>query len=154
MAKFPQDDMSLNASLNAKGGNEVNPKNKSSKMLWLFGIIVILALSAIYVFWGGVATKDAIWQTVFLSNGQAYFGHLTQHGDVYVLSNVFYLRTTNALQPTNPPAQAFDIVKLGGELHGPENVMYVPKTAVLFWENMKPDSQVVQSIENFLKASK
>ncbi len=151
MSKFSQfDDMDSNAE---NSGLEMKPKMKNSKKIWVFGIIVILLLSAIYTL-GGAVSKSAKWQTVFLNNGQAYFGRLSGHGDTYVLSDVFYLRTNPNFQPTTPSATAFDIVKLGGELHGPENVMYIPKTAILFWENMRTDSQVVQAIENFLKSAK
>jgi len=42
------------------------------------------------------------------------------------------------------------IVKLGSELHGPEDIMYIPRNQITFWETMRKDSQVVQAIQNFL----
>lgn len=136
------------------GENDFVPAPKKFKKVLVFGILVIVILVAVYSLRTGMLRSSATWQTVFLNNGQAYFGHLSARGDTYVLSNVFYLRTNPNFQATTPPTAAFDIVRLGGELHGPENSMYVPKTAILFWENMKTDSQVVQAIEGFLKSSK
>ncbi len=89
------------------------------------------------------AVPQAAWQSVFLENGQVYFGKLSNISDEYVaLSNVYYLKEASDLQGAN-----LNLVKLGGELHGPEDVMYIRKDSISFWENMKPTSRVVQSIE-------
>jgi hypothetical protein len=37
-------------------------------------------------------------------------------------------------------------VKLGSELHGPQDAMFIDSDKVMFWENMKDDSKVVQAI--------
>lgn len=81
-------------------------------------------------------------QAVFLANGQVYFGHLKKEkGNYTTLENVYYLRTPAAGQT------ATNLVKLGSELHGPENTMFIPNTQISFWENLKNDSQVVQLIK-------
>jgi hypothetical protein len=38
---------------------------------------------------------------------------------------------------------------LGSELHGPEDKMSVSSEQVLFWENLKNDSKVVQAIHKY-----
>jgi hypothetical protein len=95
------------------------------------------------------------WQAVFLTNNQVYFGHVRAAAGEYVLlTDVFYLRVSQPLQQEAPnPPPLIELVKLGGELHGPEDAMYIPKNAILFFENMKPDSPVVQEIERFLSAA-
>lgn len=69
-------------------------------------------------------------QAVFLSNGQVYFGHLSfVDEDNYKLTKVYYLTESSSL------------VKLGEEAHKPQDVMYIPKSTVLFWENLKDAKQ-------------
>jgi len=80
------------------------------------------------------------YQAVFLLSSQVYFGHLTIEGDEYLLRDVFYL---------NAPAegsQRGQLVKRGNELHGPTEPMIVPARSVLFWENMREDSEVAAAI--------
>ena len=84
------------------------------------------------------------WQAVFLNDDQVYFGKLKDHDANYLtLSEVYYLRTTADLESSSN----LNLIKLGGELHGPEDTIFIPKESVLFWENMKESSRVVQSIE-------
>ena len=93
--------------------------------------------------------RGSEWQAVFLNNNQVYFGHLKNYGREYVsLSNIFYLRAADSPQPSAsiPSGSALQLVKLGSEPHGPQDVMYIPKDKIMFWENLKPDSQVVQAI--------
>ena len=84
-----------------------------------------------------------------MSNNQVYFGRLSNYNKGYaVLKKVFYLR---AAEPPQPQTGAtLNLVKLGEELHGPEDEMFIPKNKIMFWENMKNDSQVSQTINNFL----
>ncbi|MBI5732957.1 hypothetical protein HY967_03290 [Candidatus Jorgensenbacteria bacterium] len=102
------------------------------------------------------AVAGASWQSVFLTNNQVYFGHLKNYNREYVvLNDIFYLRVAEALQQGSsqqPPS--LNLVKLGGELHGPQDMMYIPKDKIMFWENLKDDSQVVQAINNFIGQSK
>ncbi len=87
------------------------------------------------------AVDNDKWQAVFLTNNQVYFGHLQESsGNYTVLAEAYYLR------PASGDQTKVDLVKLGDELHGPEQTMYIPKNQILFWENLKPDSQVVQLI--------
>jgi hypothetical protein len=117
-----------------------------SVLFWGVGIICIWFAVTVL----GLAPRDAFpsieegaWQAVFLSNNQVYFGKLEENNGKYLtLSNVYYLRTADDLQSGG----ALNLVKLGGELHGPKDPIYIPKESVLFWENMRADSRVVQSI--------
>lgn len=98
------------------------------------------------------------WQSVFLTNNQVYFGHLENYSNDYVvLKDIFYLSVAEPLQigsPPKPSQPTINLVKLGSELHGPQDVMYIPKDKIMFWENLKGDSQVVQAIGNFLSQKK
>ena len=100
------------------------------------------------------AVSSAEWQATFLTNNQVYFGHLKNYNREYaVLKDIYYLRVAEPLQQgAQPPGPALNLVKLGGELHGPQDTMYIPKDKIMFWENLKKDSQVVQAIDNYLAA--
>ncbi|RJQ29415.1 hypothetical protein C4571_01640 [Candidatus Parcubacteria bacterium] len=122
----------------------------------VIGVIVvwkILGVFGVLPAWDFPPTggKDS-WQAVFLTNNQVYFGHLRKYNREYVvLKDIFYLRVADPLQQgATLPGPTLNLVKLGGELHGPEDVMYIPKDKVLFWETLKKDSQVVQAIGGFL----
>ena len=92
------------------------------------------------------------WQAVFIVNNQVYFGHLFPVSRDYVgMRNIFYLQAVQPLQQgAEVPPPTFSLVKLGSELHGPEDMMYLPKSAIIFWENLRDDSQVVNVINAFI----
>ena len=95
--------------------------------------------------------EPASWQAVFLTNGQVYFGHLKAlNSNYYLLNEIYYTQTgtppsgATAISPSQPNLY---LVKLAGEVHGPEDAMYIPGDRILFWENLREDSQVVRTIE-------
>jgi hypothetical protein len=67
------------------------------------------------------------------------------------LHDIYYLQTdSNQVQPASgsqQPAPKVHLVKLGSELHAPENAMYIEPQQLLFWENIKNDGQVVKGIK-------
>ena len=82
------------------------------------------------------------YQAIFLTNDQIYFGHLKNiNSDYLILSDVYYVKIDQS--------GAGQLVKLGaGEPHGPQDKMIINQDQVLFWENLKFDSQVVKTIQN------
>ncbi|HEY4474740.1 MAG: hypothetical protein A2651_03365 [Candidatus Yanofskybacteria bacterium RIFCSPHIGHO2_01_FULL_42_12] len=82
------------------------------------------------------------YQAVFLTNDQIYFGRLKNiSSDYLILSDVYYVKINES--------GAGQLVKLGvGEPHGPKDEMIVNQDQVLFWENMRLDSQVVKTIQS------
>ncbi len=87
---------------------------------------------------------EAKYQAVFLEGGQVYFGKMSDLSTEYVtLTDVYYLKEATDLSQSN-----LNLVKLGGELHGPEDTIYIRKESILFWENMKDSSRVVQTIQS------
>ena len=127
-------------------------RRSGSRLVWwiVLGAIVIAAL----VWFSGAATLSGggEYQAVFLTNDQVYFGRLLRADSQYpVLRDVYYLQVTQVLQPSNPnsPGTNVNLVKLGGELHGPEDAMYLNRDQILFYEDLKGDSQVVLAIESF-----
>lgn len=107
------------------------------------------------------AVKGSQYQALFLTNGQVYFGHLKNPDGAYVkLTDIYYLQVQQAVQPkdnkatTDASNQQVSLAKLGNELHGPEDVMYVNRDQVLFWENLKGDGKVTQAIKDFQSSGK
>ena len=73
------------------------------------------------------------------------------------LTNIFYLQTQSSSSSTNPQTTSTDsssvqLIKLGDEVHGPEDSMVIEKSQVLFYENLKSDGKVAQSIAAYQKA--
>ena len=123
-----------------------------SKLVWLLVVAVVLVvLWQMGILPNPLSTR---YQAVFLTNNQVYFGKLSGLGSGYpTLRDIYYLRVTQNLQPINPnaPQQQLQLVKLGGELHGPEDAMRINRAQILFVEDLKADSQVVNAIKDYKK---
>lgn len=97
------------------------------------------------------------YQAVFLTNGQVYFGRITDaNSQTLILENIYYLRSAGNLQISEAKDSAnvsatdnFSLIKLGNELHGPEDKMSINLSQVLFTENLKADSKVVEAIRAY-----
>lgn len=96
------------------------------------------------------------YQAVFFTNGQVYFGKLDQvNADYFKLNDVFYIQAANAQtegnnseNPQETSAQSTDIrlIKLGSEVHAPDDEMIISKDQILFFENLKTEGKVTDSI--------
>jgi hypothetical protein len=135
---------------------------QTNKRLWtvILVVAVVVLLGVLYYFKvipGTIFSGRNVYQAVFLTNGQVYFGKLTNEKSTYaVLRDVFYLQITQAPQPLKPgetPPTNINVVKLGGELHSPQDEMRINRDQILFVEDLKPESRVVQAIEQFKKAN-
>lgn len=103
--------------------------------------------------------KSDKYQAVFLTNGQVYFGKLYKlDRERYRLNDIFYLQAQS--DTNNPQATAetqssdVQLVKLGSEVHGPEDEMIIGKEQVLFFENLKKDGKVTESINKYRSQKK
>lgn len=133
------------------------PSDKNHKpWIWLVFVVLLAALvvGVWYYLYGTsdgetevVAISSGDYQAVFLDNGQVYFGKLEQvRGEFYLLTDVFYLQSGTVVEQTSSLA----LTKLGSEAHGPEDQMQINKEHILFIEDMKNDSKVVQAIQQYL----
>lgn len=152
---------------NGGEGRHTKRLKKNQKFLMIGSIVAALA-AAVFVVWlvwnvmgsavSGVDTSR--YQAVFFTNGQVYFGKLSPQNSEYMkLTEVFYLQTTTKstndskdLQKTTPDSDV-QLVKLGDELHGPENEMIISKDQVLYYENIKPEGKVATAIDRYNKSS-
>ncbi len=119
------------------------PKIILAGLIGIF-LVVDLALLAINRLYPNMAVDRTTYQAVFLDNNQVYFGHLKNERSAHpVLSDVYYVRLNSSPQDS----QSGQLVKLGAEAHGPQNEMILNNFHVLFWENLRPDSQIIRTIQ-------
>lgn len=79
------------------------------------------------------------YQAVFLANGQTYFGRFYDRLGAYAkIEDVHYLQQVQGSDPEKPPDTR--LIRRGSELHGPESRMLVPKSAILFVEDLQDSS--------------
>ena len=98
------------------------------------------------------------YQAVFFTNGQVYFGKLSSVNDDYMrLKGVYYLQNKKQAEDTSPQstssqnASDVELIKLGNEIHGPDDEMIINKDQILFFENLKPAGTVSKTISDFQK---
>ena len=121
-------------------------------LLVLIALVLVLLVVRTQLFRAGISTLFApgateiidrsTYQAVFLTNGSTYFGKLQEQGDQwFVLSDVFYLSVSEETGP--------QLIKRGSEPQGPREPMLIPKSQVLFIENLREDSEIVSAIKRF-----
>lgn len=138
--------------------------SKKKKLITAGIVLIVLLISAGLIGWSKMTGSQSgylngnQYQAVFLEGGQVYFGKLQVLHDTYRLTDVYYLEPSKAPDATTedtntkPGAkQSPNLVKLGSELHGPEDQMMFEKQNILFWENLKSDSKVSKAIDEYRK---
>lgn len=141
--------------------------NKKAPFGWIaFGVailtiivLVIIAVSLIRTQPTSGAMKGEIkkdqYQAVFLTNGQVYFGKIRDlTNESLKLEEVYYLQVQDPVQPADKnkqQSQNLSLLKLGGEIHGPEDKMIITREQTLFWENLSNDGKVVAAIKQAKK---
>jgi hypothetical protein len=142
---------------------KLGEKKKGGFFRWLIVLIIVLLIILAGLFVVSKVTgwnilgldksgADGEWQAVFLSNGQVYFGQTkTENSETVVLKDIYYLQVTKGLQPAegNTEQNELSLVKLGNELHGPEDQMRINRDHILFIEDLKPEGKVVRAIQRY-----
>ena len=123
-------------------------------------------MAAVWLLWPGDASlKSTIdserYQAVFLSNGQVYFGNLTEVDGKYLqLTNVYYLERQLTAGDSEDAAESdtatepavddnnFQLLKYSDVLYGSEDKMVIAKDSILRYENLRPDGVVAKAIAN------
>jgi hypothetical protein len=126
--------------------------------LVLLGLLGLAKSQGWLPFLRDAATPDPnLHQALFLTNGQVYFGKVMKMtGEDFVMEDIYYLQVTQPLQ--QQPAQAqpktgeepqLNLIKMGTEIHGPTDKMVIPRTSVVFWEDIKADGTVAKAIADY-----
>ena len=118
-------------------------------------IIIIILLfilgGAVFLLMRGTFSSGS-YHAVFLDNDQVYFGKVAGRNGKYAhLTEIYYLQVRQPLQNQEQGAQApdFSLIKLGNELHGPDDVMEINRNHILFIEPLTESSRVVQAILDY-----
>lgn len=156
--------------VNVEGGGTHHGSGKANKginkwLRWasvvlLFSVTILVAALLLSLVFGGPKAESKYvdsskLQAVFLNGGQVYFGDITSLNEKYMhLNNIYYLRVNQTVQPKNASQTAnndISLVKLGCELHGPDDAMVINRDQIIFWENLKTDGQVAKAVAAFVK---
>jgi len=156
------------------GGRPTAPEktgkhNKMKRIVITVGIVMLLVIVSLGGWFAYRSSTSAVidgskFQAVFFTNGQVYFGKLqTLNGNYMKLTNIFYLQAQTAAatdaskNPQQTAAQATSdvkLIKLGSEVHGPNDEMVISTSQILFFENLKNDGKVAQSITTYQQSQK
>lgn len=128
------------------------PRTALRRVVVSLGVVVLIILIALAVAAIARATtssnplasavKHNQYQAVFLTNGQVFFGRLTvPGGDYYYLRHVYYLSSRAA---TKAGQGALTIQKLTKDIHGPEDLIVLNRSQVLYVENLRPNGRAAQ----------
>lgn len=136
---------------------------KATSIVLLFSVTILLASLAAFLAFGNTNESKFVdknnLQAIFVnvngsSGGQVYFGHIKSLTDRYVrLTNVFYIQNqqNQSNQSQSSSQQTYTLIKLGCELHGPQDEMLINRDQIFFWENLKGNSQVAQKVTDYYK---
>ena len=141
----------------------MQPHQKKSKSFMKPLVVAVIILLAVLVGWfawqtlrgGAVAIDNSKHQAVFFSSGQVYFGKLeVVNADYMRLTDVFYIQsgssdTGDSENPQESSGSSMELIKLGEEVHGPEDEMIINRDQMLFFENLKSDGKVSQLIKDY-----
>ena len=134
-----------------KGGNR--PNKVIAIAIIAIGLLALIGAVYYYKF-SDPGVKTDKYQAVFLADGQVYFGKLSGVNNKYLkMTDVYYLQTNNQKEVTEESGEQSQpgLIKLGSEVHGPEDELRINAEQVSYWENLKSDSKVSSAIKEFKK---
>lgn len=129
------------------------PKSAIRTALLAIGAVIVLA---VLIFLGTALVKSVAgsslpssvdgktYQAVFLSNGQIFFGKLTSGNDTYYELRHVYLLQSSVTSRGRPGAQ--QLIKLTKEIHGPQDLLMIDRSQILYIENLNPSGQAAKLI--------
>lgn len=139
--------------------------NKSKSLIILIIVVVIVAVAVFFAAprassfgkgqWGGASQS---WYAVHLNNGQVYFGHMVGRSrDTITIADTHYLEAFEQKGDTvaqsqnfalqSAPKQIYQLIARGNDKTlTTDHVLHINKAAVLFWEKLTEDSDVVKML--------
>ena len=151
-------------SVNHAGGSHKKKFSILSMRTASVGLVICIAILVLAIA-GSIALDDTASQTkyvdstkmqaVFLNGGQVYFGKINTLNDKFMrVNDIYYLRVNQTVQPDGSAStgnQDISLVKLGCELHGPQDSMVINQQQIIFWENLRDDGQVAKAVADYKK---
>lgn len=136
-------------SIQAPAGSQKKPWYTRS--LIFVAIIVVLGLVAWYVLNRPAAPRADRYQVVFLDDNQVFFGKLKNSSGEYMRLEQVYSTQGNSSDDQDASSVAsgdISLVKVGNLVYGPEDVMMIRADKVKFWQDLKSDSKISQTIDS------
>lgn len=137
------------------------PVKKFTKQALMGVVGIVVALGLLWWFFGrnmGIPSyiETSKYQVVCLQSGECYFGKITSvTSDTVQIKNVFYVqKTTDTTATDTSTDNNLQLIKLGNEVHGPEDMMAISRSQVLYMENLKSDGKVTQTINSYYEQNK
>lgn len=131
-----------------------------SSFILLISTATLAVAAIVFLAMGGGPNEDKYLdknklQAVFLNNGQIYFGKISTLNEKFArMTQIYYLRQNPVVQPEGKQQQnqsTLELVKLGCEVHGPDDEMIISREQISYWENLKNDSLMAQKVNEFAK---
>jgi hypothetical protein len=135
-------------------------RNRMAKLA-LALLFLVITVGAIMYFYTNNRNKSVTnsaskispdYYAVFLDNDQVYFGKIvSKSNEEITLTSVYYIQAASASpspKSSDPNNQRFTLIKLGTELHDPTEEMMINMEHVVFYEKLRENSKVVESIKN------
>jgi hypothetical protein len=95
--------------------------------------------------------KDS-YQVVFLTNGQAYFGNITEITNEYIILKDPYsikVQQTQADEEGQETSSEIKLLSIKDEFYEPEGYMLIEKSGINYIEELQDSSQIINIIENY-----
>jgi len=138
-----------------KGTNNYMKKIFISTIL----IFVLLLIFVAAFLWQDGTVRNTIqlfryrdsYQAVFLNNGQVYFGNIVELTNEYVfLEDPYSIKVQQKETAEEESAQSeIKLLSIEDEFYKPEGYMLIKKSEILFIEELKDSSQIINIIENY-----
>src|SRR3989344_2549346 len=134
------------------------------KILLAIGIVIIITLAAAFSIANNKkrilpTSKSQSWYAVHLSNGHVYFVHpAVVTPDTITLNNTFLMEVYTApasqtasstnFQLQDVPQQVYNLTRRGESNNmRTDNVLFIDRHSVLFWEKLNSASEMVKWLE-------
>ncbi|HLJ65947.1 MAG TPA: hypothetical protein VKX16_01135 [Chloroflexota bacterium] len=86
------------------------------------------------------AIKANLYQGVFLTNGEVYFGKLTAPGgDFYDMTHVYRLTAQPATTKGQTPGR--QLLPITRDIQGPQDLLVINRSQILYVENLAPNGR-------------
>lgn len=142
---------------------EKQSKNKLVTIVACIVVALLILAAGWFVFTKFIGSSTQIeadkYQFIKLANNEEYYGKLSIiDNDTLMLTDIFYIKPQEtAKDDATKDKEASDaqnqnnlqLIKLGSEVHGPEDKMIITRSQVLFYMNLKPDGKVSQTIGQY-----
>lgn len=118
-----------------------------------FAIIAIVLLAGV-IYSDKPKPNSSQFQAVSLTNGQTYYGHLSNINTANAtLTDVYTLQTTQQPTTTNGKSTTTSkpiLINLSKVLPDPENKMTIKTSTIVYWQNLQSNSKVTEAINKDL----